>query len=308
MQINFNLLRTFLLVADNGSFRDASEMVHRSQSAVSAQIKLLERQVGAELFHRTTRSVKLTRAGQQLFDSARRGLREVDAGIREIQETIAMQIGRVSLASTPVAAATLLPPVLAAFEKDYPAVRIFVKELPSTDLYASVLRGDVDFGIAPQVEAQDFDFEPVLQEDIIALVPRSLMPADTDRIGLKDLSKMPVLMQDNATSLRLLLDQAAERAGITLTSKYECFQAQTLIAMVDMQLGAAILPKSIVPSKPSKRMQALRIVSPTLTRTVGLVTVRGQRFSPTADRLAQVVRAVAPRALSRAARAHQSRE
>uniref|UniRef100_UPI00227EF7FD LysR family transcriptional regulator n=1 Tax=Escherichia coli TaxID=562 RepID=UPI00227EF7FD len=85
--INFNLLRTFLLIAETRSFRGASEQAHRSQSAISAQIKLLEAQVGAELFHRTTRRVVVSEAGERVYHWAQRILDDVDHLVEEVGVT-----------------------------------------------------------------------------------------------------------------------------------------------------------------------------------------------------------------------------
>lgn len=73
-QINLKLIQTFLTVAEMKSFRGAADQVKRSQSAVSMQIKQLEEQLGVALFHRTTRSVKLTAEGEKLVGSAQEGL------------------------------------------------------------------------------------------------------------------------------------------------------------------------------------------------------------------------------------------
>ena len=294
--INFNLLRTFLLIAEKKSFRGTSEQVHRSQSAISAQIKLLEAQIGAELFHRTTRSVHLTAAGKQLFETARRGLREVEAGIREIREAQALQAGHVALAATPIAAAALLPPVLARFEKLYPGVRMSVREMQSADVHANVLQGEVDFGVVPGPESAECDFEPLLSEEICALMPTDMYDSASDQISLKELSALPLLLLNNATSLRSLLDQAAQRARTKLTPKYECTQAQTLIAMAKTGLGAAILPRLALPGKLPKGLRVCRISSPHLARQVGLLTVRACKLSPTAEKLASLIRKTAVKA------------
>ncbi len=299
MDINFNLLRTFLLIAENKSFRGTSEHVHRSQSAISAQIKLLETQVGVQLFHRTTRSVHLTAAGKQLFDAAKRGMREVDAGVREVREAQALQAGHVALAATSIAAAALLPPVLARFEKLYPGVRMSVREMQAADVYASVLQGDVDFGVVPGPEGSECDFEPLLTEDICAFMPASMRETTVDHISLKELSGLPLLLLSNTTSLRTLLDQAALRARVKLTPKYECIQAQTLIAMAKTGLGVAVLPCLALPSKLPKGLRVCKISSPFLTRQVGLLTVRACKLSPTAEKLASLIRKTAVQAGSR---------
>ena len=86
--VNYRLLQNFLQVAQASSFRDASGKIHRSTSVVSAQIKQLEQQIGARLFQRTTRSVSLTPEGMLLLQAARNGFREIESGLRQIQETL----------------------------------------------------------------------------------------------------------------------------------------------------------------------------------------------------------------------------
>jgi len=299
MATNFNLIRTFVLVAESASFKWASENSHRSPSAVSAQIRQLEDQLGVQLLRRTTRSVEVTTAGRVLLEASQKGFRELEAGLREIRETVDLRKGRVSLASSLVIAATKLPPLLQMFERDYPTVQVMVREQTPDNIARSVLNHDVDFGISPMIEGFDVAFEPVTQESIWALVPRNLYPKDGDTIELRQLARLPVLLLSNATALRKLLDSATERLGLHLEPKHECAQAQTLIAMANVQLGAAILPSSGIPERPSGAVRALRIVSPSLKRKIGLITNRGQVLSPAAARLAQLVRdkidAIGPR-------------
>jgi DNA-binding transcriptional LysR family regulator len=78
--LNLRLLQTFMLVAEHQSFREAAEQTHRSQSAVSTQIKQLEEQLAIKLLHRTTRSVKLTPEGAELFAGIKRGMHEIGVG------------------------------------------------------------------------------------------------------------------------------------------------------------------------------------------------------------------------------------
>jgi DNA-binding transcriptional LysR family regulator len=289
MEINLNLLRTFLRVAEHSSFRDASQEVYRSQSAVSAQIKQLEQQVGTALFQRTTRRVQLTTAGELLLRAAQRGMGEVELGLREIRETVDLQSGRVSLSCAPTIAGTRLPPILAAFERHYPTVHVFVRELNPAELFESVRRAEADFGIGPVIQSTDLDIQTILNEEIYALVPRRLSATEGKTITLQQLACMPVLLLNHATALRAILDDAARRCGVTLTPKYECTQVQTLVTMAVTGLGSVILPKSVIPRRLEKTVQVLRIVSPTLTRQIGLITVRGRTLSPAASRLAELI-------------------
>ena len=128
----------------------------------------------------------------------------------------------------------------------------------------------------------------LFQEDIVALVPLRFKPARTDTISLRELSRIPTLQLSQATALRSVLQQAARKHAIELTPKYECTQAQTLIAMAHEELGAAILPASIIPARRDRRVRALRIVQPALRRPVGLMTWPQRALSPAAARLAQM--------------------
>ena len=133
----------------------------RSTSVVSAQIKQLEQQIGARLFHRTTRSVSLTPEGTLLLQAARNGFREIESGLRQLQETLDLRVGRIAVASSPIMAATFLPPLLAEFEAHYPTIRILVRELTPAEIAHSLQQGDADFGLGPQPESPAFAFKPL---------------------------------------------------------------------------------------------------------------------------------------------------
>lgn len=290
MKINLNLLRTFVQVAAHGSFRVASGDINRSQSAVSAQIKQLEEQIGTPLFHRTTRFVRLTTAGEQMMRAAQRSLGEIELGLREIRETANLESGQVALSCSMIVASTRLPPILAVFEHHYPAVRVYVTELNPQEMHESVRHSKTDFGIGPVVDSMDLEIEPLLTEDICALVPRRFLAADSVSITLRQIATMPILMLNDATVLRAIVTEAAMKVGVTFTPKYECTQIQTLISMAACGLGIAILPKSVIPHHLADTVQVLRFVSPSLSRQIGLITVRGRKLSPAAARLAGLIR------------------
>lgn len=287
-RINLKLLQTFILVAEHSSFRHAADETRRSQSAVSTQIKQLESQLGLALFHRTTRRVQLTNDGEQLLISSRRAIQEVELCLRKLNETVDIKRGRISLSCSPTIAATRLPRILSAFEEDYPGIQMFIREQSSNDLFNSVRNQEVDFGVGPIIQSSDFDFETILNDDLYALVPRRFMPKAKESITLEELSRLPVLLLNHATALRALLEDTMRARKLKLTTKYEFTQAQTLISMAAVGLGAAILPKTVVPHETPCHI--LRVVDPPLFRQVAIITVRGQALSPAASRLAQLLR------------------
>ena len=288
--VNLKLLQTFLLVGEHSSFRVAAEQSFRSQSAVSAQIRQLEEQLGVSLFHRTTRSVRLTDEGHQLFECAQRALLEVESGLRKIQESADIRRGRVSLSCSPTIAEARLARVLAAFEQEYPGIDVHVRELTSAALFDSVRKREVDFGIGPLIEMPDFNFEPVLDDPIYALVPKRFVTTTKDTISFATLANMPLLVLNHATALRGMLETALKERHLSFTTRYEFTQAQTLISMASAGLGAAVLPKVALPARLDPSVYALRIVNPPLLRKVAVITLRGQALSPASLRLVQLLR------------------
>ena len=160
-------------------FRKAAEILHRSQSAVSTQIKLLEEQIGVSLFHRTTRRVQLTAEGEQLLGHAQRAVASLETGLRQIKEAANIQFGHIAMGCVPSIAATILPPVLAEFQRKRSGIHLELRELASTQLLESVSKQEISFGIGPEVEeASDFDFMPITKEPIYALLPEAHWKVD----------------------------------------------------------------------------------------------------------------------------------
>lgn len=302
--VNFKLLQTFLLVADQSSFRIAAEKSFRSPSAVSAQIRQLEAQLGVALFHRTTRNVRLTTEGEQLLDCAQRALMEVESGLRKIQESADIRRGRVSISCSPTIAETRLARVLAAFEKEYPGIEVSVRELTSMALFDSVRKREVDFGIGPSIDTMEFHFDEVMDDPLFALVPKRFITTAKRSISLATLTNMPLLLLSPATALRGMLETALLERNLTFSTRYQFTQAQTLISMATAGLGAAILPRVALPARVDASTHVLRIVNPQLTRQVSIITMRGQKLSPASLRLVELLKQLMPDPLERRRSAH----
>jgi DNA-binding transcriptional LysR family regulator len=290
--LNLRLLQTFMLLAEHRSFKVAAQHAHRSPSAISTQIKQLEAQLGITLFHRTTRHVRMTMEAEQLFIGARRAMQEIVLSLRNVQETVDMRRGKVALACVPTIASTCLPSILSVFEKDYPEVHVNLREL-QVGLNQAVRDGEVDFGVGPVVSTDsDLDFDAILDESLMALVPRTFLRGARARktITLQALTSMPMLVLNTHTAMREYVEATIRSHSLTFTAKYQCIQAQTQIAMAEAGLGAVILPDSLVMAHRSPATQALRIVEPHMSREIAIVTLRSRSLSPAAARLAQLIR------------------
>jgi DNA-binding transcriptional LysR family regulator len=288
--VNFKLLHIFVAIADNKSFRQASEKLNRSQSAVSMQIKQLEEQVGVTLFHRTTRRVELTAEGLKLLTFARRALGEWESGLREIREAVDIQRGTLSFACIPTVAATILPRALQAFQASYPGISISLRELAAADLLECIRRREVDFGIGVEMErATEFQFDRLFDDPIYAIATTDFRFRRRASVELAALCTYPVLLNSKSTALRIMLDRALAIRDLHMEIKFEVAHTHTLIALAGAGMGVGILPKIALPVPLKKGLHAAPIANPGLVRTVSIVTLKGQSLSPAARALASVV-------------------
>ncbi len=287
--VNMKLLQTFLAVAERGSFRLAADTIHRSHSAVSAQILQLEGQLGVRLFERTTRSVALTDEGKLLRDSAWRALFELDLGLRQIRETSDIKRGHLSLASSPNLASIYLPNVLAEFTRTYPLVSVNVFELTSTDLFEATRNRKVDFAIGPQMQDRAFRYQTILIEPLQALVPWTFYPNLDRQISLQDLVKLPLLLSSPETAVRTIVDAKMRECGLTPSVRFQFIQSPTIVAMAEAGVGAAILPASSLTRAKAPSARILKIVEPTIQRKMALITLPNHTLSPAAARLAEKI-------------------
>lgn len=104
MYPNINKMRSFIAVAEHGSFRKAAETLNMSQPALSAHVRDLEDGIGVSLLSRTTRSVRLTREGEHFLVRSKRALYEIQSAVRELQDEAALRRGRITVACVPTIA------------------------------------------------------------------------------------------------------------------------------------------------------------------------------------------------------------
>ncbi|MBO1113683.1 LysR family transcriptional regulator [Bordetella petrii] len=282
MRLNFNLLSTFLAVAENSSFRAASAQVHLSLPAVSMQIKQLEERLGVTLFHRTTRKVGLTPEGEQLMISARKAMAELDVAFERIQRVADLHQGNLSFACVPTVAGTRLPALLTRFAHEFPRITVKVREVAQPGLLAAVRKREVDFGIGVGLQADpasEFESQALFDDDYVAVFPAGHPFSDKRAISLRELSRTRLLALGASQFRQHLLD-AAQHEKLALDLSYEFTHVNTVIAMIEAGLGIGILPAVAIPQRASLRMS--RVIRPSMKRTIAIIRIKGHSLSPAA--------------------------
>jgi len=282
--INLKLLQAFLLVAKWSSFKDAADELCRTQAAVSAQVKKLESQLRVKLFHRTTRKVSLTAEGELLLAFTQRGIGEIEEGLRTVSQHIGVPHGKVTIACSPTMV-THLPPILSAFERDFPDVVLSLMELKSIQLLNAVRNDEIDFAIGPDTDSDEFDFEPLFSEQIYLLVQRRLMPSRRRSVDLSELSNLPIIQFYNNTVLGRMITETARQHNVSLNVRYQCIQGQTLVTFSEAGLGGALVVESLLAASSAPHMLKLPVVNPEIHQRFGVIRKKGTRLSGPAMRL-----------------------
>lgn len=142
-------LRFLVAVVEEGSFTAAANRLHATQSGISAQIKLLEESLNAQLFDRSVAGVVPTAAGKLAYDRATHILRESSAMIADVGALQEVVTGKVSAGLMPATTRSIVAPVLEEFANRYPNIEVKVEEAYSAHLCARVTSGNLDFAIVP---------------------------------------------------------------------------------------------------------------------------------------------------------------
>jgi DNA-binding transcriptional LysR family regulator len=150
--LDIDQLRTFVAIAETGSFTKAAEVVHKTQSAVSMQMKRLEERIERPIFARDGRASKLTEDGQRLLDYARR-LVKLNAETVAAFSDAALS-GRVRLGVPDDYADRYLPEIMARFSRAYPGVELSVLCEPSVDLLDRIDANELDLAIVTNCESK----------------------------------------------------------------------------------------------------------------------------------------------------------
>lgn len=165
---DLDALRTFLAIHAQHSFSGAARLVHRTQPAISARIRLLERELGAPLFDRTSQGVRLSAAGQALLPYAERALAAIQDGERAVRAVREGTGGAVSLAVVGTLAGPRLTRALTRFGTERPRVDLTLQTARSVEVGNLVRRGDATIGIRyHRDDVPGLDWTPIGAEPLL---------------------------------------------------------------------------------------------------------------------------------------------
>nr|SAY44320.1 HTH-type transcriptional regulator CynR [Serratia marcescens] len=301
MNYSLKQLRVFVAIARHGSFSRAGEAIGLTQSAVSHSVKELEAEVGVRLLDRTTREVVLTDAGLRLANRVERLLDELQAALLDARSFGVQRSGTVRVATSQTISAHLMPQCIAAGEREYPEIRIMLRDQAQQQVLHSVRNAEVDFGIVVDpVQAVDLECEAVLHEPFLLLCRDDHPFAARQAVHWSALNGYRLVLQDYASGSRPLIDSALRQQGVEAQVVQEIGHPATLFPMVAEGIGISIFPALALPLPEGGRLRVRRLV-PEINRALMLVRRKNRSLTPAAEAIWQVAR-------QQAALLHQRRQ
>jgi DNA-binding transcriptional LysR family regulator len=246
-------LRYVIAVAETGSFTRAAERCFVVQSALSHQVARLEQELGARLFHRTSRQVRLTQAGEAFLPAARQCLGAADRARAEVAAATGEVRGRLSVGVIPTVAAIDIPSELRAFHDRHPQVRVSLTMGASDDLVGMIADGAADIallGLTADATVTGVRHHVLQRDRLVAVVGPHHPLAAAKRVRLERLAE-EVFVDFPATSPgRAQSDQAFAAAGLRRDVAFEVSEAHLMARLISEGLGIGMLASTFAPKLP----------------------------------------------------------
>jgi DNA-binding transcriptional LysR family regulator len=284
MDPNLTQIRSFVAIGKLGSFTRAARAVHLSQPALTVQIRQLESALNVKILDRNTRSVRLTRVGEELLPVFERLLNEFDTVVTGAKDLATRRLGVVRLACLPSFAAAALPKAIVAFRARYPGIQFMLKDGVGRKIVSLVKSEAVDFGIAGgEVNDPDVKTEALTRDHMRAIY---LSPHALDKekkITAEILARQPLILMDEDSTVRQVIDLAFEKLGLSVRPALEATYMSTAVGMARAKLGVAVVPSTAIEAQTSGRLKSRLIEGRDFGRSIVIVRKTGRSLPPASE-------------------------
>jgi DNA-binding transcriptional LysR family regulator len=248
--VELRQIRSFLSIAETLHFGRTAELIHISQPALSLQIRALEEEVGVRFFERNRRKTALTAAGVAFRNDVSAALSQLDQAIRKARLAADGTLGLLRIGFISGVGAEIVPKIVRQFKDLHPEVEFSLLAIPTAHQLQMLQTGSLDIGFLrlPIGEQRALEVVTVHREPFVLVVPSSHKLAKRKRVRLREVSGESFVINERsyAPGFHDLIFGMLRDAGIVPSVSQTGVELQTLVSLVDAQMGVAILPGSAV--------------------------------------------------------------
>jgi LysR family carnitine catabolism transcriptional activator len=280
MEVSTRQLRAFRLAAQHHNFARAADALFMTPSGLSVLIKELESRVGFRLFDRTTRHVELTPHGRELLAVIQRSLEELDVAIATIGSSAKRNQQFLSLGTTPLVAANILPPAIREFRKQRPDVRIQLFDADLPTLIRMVETGKLDMSLGIFKAMPDVRREPFFRFSLMVAraAKDDIQPRRTTTWSALDGETLIALSPGHPH--QQLIDKHLAQAGVKVQIGSTVNLLDTQIALVEAEEGIAIIPSFGMPACRNRTVMISQLINPVVRFDFHMISRRGRELPP----------------------------
>ena len=251
----------FYYVAKLGSFTKAADATFRTQSALSQQIKNLERELGCRLLERIgRRKLRLTSAGQRFFKFSETSLERYQSLTEELNELKGLQKGLLRMAAPFTTLYHLVPSALKTYITEFPNVELTILDRSQQHILELVKNGDIDFGLVLESNVpKDLTSLRWNKVRTVLMTPLNHALAKAKRITLKEIGKYPLILPPLTLKYRSKLEERFQKLGIECHVIMESSNVELSSLYVEMGLGISFA--TIVTDLPELKRRKLAFLS-----------------------------------------------
>lgn len=283
-------LEALVGVARHGGFSAAAKALATTQPTISKAVRQLEHDCGAVLLERLTQGVRLTEAGEAAVRRGAAMLAEREHLKAELAGLKGLTTGKLRLGLPALGSSILFAPLVAKFRKLYPQVEIELRQHGSRRLEEAVRAGEIEMGATLYPVADEFAWQLVREETMVALLPAGHVLSGRKTLKLEELAASPFIFFEHGFVLNGMIEAACRKRGFTLVEAARSGNADFIVALVAAGLGLALLPRLEMAARSGLSVETVELDEKDLRWKLGLIWRRGATLSPPAERWLALVR------------------
>lgn len=275
MTVTLLQYRVFETIVDTGSFTKAGDKLGMTQSAISHAIKGLEAELELNLLNRGRSGISLTSEGKKIIPYIREILNLSELMKQEAGNINGLEVGSIRIGTFPSVSAHLLPEIIEKFHTNYPAIKVEFYEGGYNELMQMLSAGVIDVSFLTSETSGNFDFIPLFDDYLRVISPKNHRLNDKHMLSIQHIANEPFIMPK--AGCEELIKKLFKKNHVHPNIYCEIGDNQTIMAMVQRNLGISIVPEMILPSDPELNIFHLK---EECFRTIGLAVPYIERTSP----------------------------
>jgi DNA-binding transcriptional LysR family regulator len=266
-------LKAFMEVADHKSFTKAASNSYLTQPSLSKTVKKLEEELQVELFDRSTRHLRLTDAGEIVYQQGQKAfatMSQLNVLLDELRDVVS---GEIKIGIPPLVGTLIFPEIARDFHNQYPKVTLELVELGARLIEKLVEEGEIDVGVVvlPANETK-FNIYPLIKDEFVLYLHEDHELAQRSSVSLSELKEEKFILFSKDFTLYEYIIGVCEEKGFTPDISYQSSQWDLIVELVSFNLGITLLPKSIYNKQTNHNVKVITLENSNLLWEIGMIT------------------------------------